>query len=417
MSLLRPTPTLQRRLPGGLTLLFERRESPGFSFELRLPLGSAHDPPGAEGTAGVLEEWLYRGAGDLDARGLADRLDDLGLQRGGGLAAESFTLAASGLAEDLPAALALYADIARRPALPDAELPVLVDLARQDLDSLLDQPAERAALALRALAFGGGSPIGAGYGHAVSGTLEGLARVTPDGARALYRRFTPLGASLAVVGPTDAERALAAAEAAFGDWVGEALPAVPLHFQAGLSRHIEADSAQTHMALVQRGPDPRGPHWLAWQLALVALSGGSASRLFHAVREERGLAYSVGAVPQVLGGQGFLHAYAGTTPERAAETLAVLRAELTRLRLGLSAAEFERAREGLLGAVVFGAESARARAGALNRDLALLGHTRAPTDLRADVEALTLEGVNAFLVDFDPGEPSQVTLGPEGLHA
>ena len=417
MSLLHPAPTLRHALPGGLTLLFERRASPGFAFELRLPLGSAHDPVGAEGSAGVLEEWLYRGAGGLSARALADRLDDLGLQRGGGLAAESFTLAASGLAEDLPAALSLYADIVRRPALPEGELPVLVDLARQDLDGLLDQPAERAALALRALAFGGGGPQGAGYGHPVSGTLEGLSRVTPEGVRALYARFTPHGASLAVVGPMEPGRALAAAEVAFGDWSGEALGAVPLHFRPGLRRHLAAESAQTHMALVQRGPDPRGPDWLAWQLALVALSGGSASRLFQAVREERGLAYSVGAVPQVLGGQGFLHAYAGTTPERAAETLAVLESELARLRAGLSAAEFERAREGLLGAVVFGSESARSRAGALNRDLALLGRTRTPTELRAEVEALGLERVNAFLAGFDPGEPSRVTLGPEDLDA
>lgn len=406
-----PASTLTSTLPGGLTLLFEARPTPGFAFELRLPIGSAHDPVGAEGTAGVLEEWLYKGAAHLDAHALADRLDELGLERGGGVAAESFSFAASGLAEDFPAALALYADILRRPRLPGAELPPLLDLARQDLDSLLDQPAERTALALRRLAFG------TGYSHPVSGTPSGLLNITPEGARALHGRFSPRGASLAVVGGLDASQVQQVVEAAFGDWRGPPTPPVPLGFRPGLRLHLEAESAQTHLALVQRGPDPRGPHWLGWQLALAALSGGSASRLFHAVREERGLAYSVGAGAQLLGGQGFLHAYAGSTPQRAAETLAVLRAELDRLRQGLSEAEFARAREALLSATVFGAESARARAGALNRDLALLGRTRTPQEWRSEVMALTLPGVNALLADFDPGEPSLVTLGPEAVDA
>lgn len=123
-------------LPGGLTVAFERRAGPGFAFDLRVPVGSAHDPRGQEGAAGVLEEWLYKGAGGRDARGLQDAFDDLGVRRSGGVGPEATRFGASGLTADLGAALALVADVVARPALPTHELPVLLDLARQDLEGL-----------------------------------------------------------------------------------------------------------------------------------------------------------------------------------------------------------------------------------------------------------------------------------------
>lgn len=132
------------------------------------------------------------------------------------------------------------------------------------------------------------------------------------------------------------------------------------------------------------------------------------------MREERGLAYQVGASPVVLGGRGFLAAYAGSTPDRAPETLAVLLAELARLPAGLTEAEFHRARAGLTASVVFGAESARARATSLTRDVAVFGRVRSVAELRAQLAALTLDEVNAFLAGYDPAaHATVVTLGPQ----
>ena len=142
-----------RTLPNGLILAAEQRPGPGFALDLRVGVGSAHDPAGQEGSAALLEEWLGKGAGERDARAFQDALDDLGLRRGGGVGAEATRFAVSGLNADLEAALALYADLVQRPQLPEAELSVLTDLARQDLEAMTDSPAEMLALAARRLAF------------------------------------------------------------------------------------------------------------------------------------------------------------------------------------------------------------------------------------------------------------------------
>ena len=400
-------------LPNGLTLAAEQRPGPGFAFDLRVPVGSAHDPQGQQGSAALLEEWLGKGAGERDTRAFQDALDDLGLRRGGGVGAEATRFAVSGLNADLEAALTLYADLVQRPRLPEGELDVLTDLARQDLEAVDDSPAERLALEARRLAFPAlsGRNEYAGYAHPASGTLAGLAAVSPASVRALYGRYGAAGSILSVVSAHSVEEVERMVQQLFGDWSTGNPEAVPLVFRPGVTTHLPGESAQAHLSLYWRGVDPTDPDWLPWHLALGVLSGGSASRIFVAVREERGLAYSASIGAQVLGGQGFMGGYAGSTPARAAETLEVMLAQFGRLKQGITDAEFVRARDALVASTVFGAESLRGRVGALTRDLNLFGAVRQPRELRSQIEALTLETVNEFLARWDAGEPNLVTLG------
>ncbi|GGJ72965.1 M16 family metallopeptidase [Deinococcus aquiradiocola] len=411
-------PTHLVTLPNGLTLAAETRPGPGFALDLRVPLGSAHDPQGEQGSAALLEEWLSKGAGNRDARTFQDALDDLGLRRGGGVGAEATRFAVSGLNADLGPALQLYADLVQRPQLPDEEFEVLTDLARQDLEAMRDSPAEQLALEARLRAFPALDGVHAGYAHPASGTSEGLAGVTPDTVRALYGRYGASGSILSVVSAHDVHEVEALVRATFGDWrTGEA-HSVPLHFQPGLTTHLPGDTSQAHLSLYWRGVNPTHPDWLPWHLAMGVLSGGSASRIFVAVREERGLAYSASIGAQVLGTQGFVGGYAGSTPARAAETLDVMLGEFARLKAGVTDAEFQRARAALIASTVFGAESLRGRVVALTRDLTLFGAVRQPRELRAQIEALTLTQVNDFLRRWDPGEPNIVTLGlPQEVQA
>lgn len=402
-------------LKSGLSVLIERRSAPSFAFDLRLPRGSIHDPPGQQGLASVLEEWLYRGAGGLGARELQGALDDLGLRRGGGCGFEATRLSASGLGQDLPAALSLYADIAQRPQLPSEEFPVLLDLARQDLESLRDNPADRLGLMVREQTF-----AGSGYAWPVSGTVAGLEALSSAAARRGFSAYGAAGSVLAIVAPQAEERVLEWVAPLFESWRAGAhcgpLLSTPSP-RLGLRAHLGLSSQQTQMQLLGAGVSPDSPDWLSWHLALGALSGGSASRLFEAVREERGLAYSVAAGPLLAGRRALLSIYAASTPERAPETLRVIEGELRRWQKGLTPGEFERARRALIASTVFGEESVRARSAAMTCDLTLFGRLRSAQELRAQIEALSLDEVNAFLRRYEPGPLSIFTAGPAELEA
>lgn len=122
-----------------------------------------------------------------------------------------------------------------------------------------------------------------------------------------------------------------------------------------------------------------------------------SSRLFTEVREKRGLVYAVSAFPAGVKGQGLLMVYAGTTKERAGETLGVMLGEMERLSQGVTEEELSRARVGLRTGLVMGDESVRSRAASMARDLYMLGRVRPLSEIEAAIQGTSLEAVNAFL--------------------
>lgn len=390
-------------------MVFERGSGPGFALELRLPIGAAHDPAGAEGAAALLEEWLHKGASGLDARELADAYDELGLRRGGGVTHEATRFTVSGLVSDLGAALKLIADTVRAPHLDEDEFDTVADLARQDLEGLADNPSELLGVKLRARVF---APP---FGHPVGGTLDALERVTAGNVRSLHASYGPRGSVLVIVANMEVHEALRLVREHFGDWEGGKAKLPSVAYDLGFSEHVTQEAQQTQIGAMFEGVSPTDPDWLAFHLALAALSGGSASRLFRSVREERGLAYSVGAQAYVVGGEGFAWAFAGTTHERATETLEVVLSEFQRLSLGVSEDEFERARAGLLASLVFAGESSRGRAGMLSRDFVTLGRVRAPDEVKDELRRVTLADLHSFLARRPFARPGVMTLGPAAL--
>ena len=73
---------LEHLLPNGLLLLVEPLARLAVATHLVLPVGTAHDARGAEGTARLLHAWCQRGAGGRDTRALNEALENLGAARG-----------------------------------------------------------------------------------------------------------------------------------------------------------------------------------------------------------------------------------------------------------------------------------------------------------------------------------------------
>jgi predicted Zn-dependent peptidase len=404
--------TFTTTLQNGLTLVAEA--IPGVrsaAFVLLLPAGAVTDPVGQEGMATLIEGLVYRGAGARDVRALSDALDSLGVQRGGGADLEHSAFGGTILADDLESALALYADIIRRPHLPADQQDAERDLALQKLARLKDSPAENLFVHLRREYFT--SP----HGRTPLGTPEGLTAITPGAAVADHaRRYRPAGAILAIAGKVDWPRLQHTVEELFGDWDGEP-PPTPAPTTHGESRylHISQETSQEQIGVAYAAAGLGEPGYPDARMAIEILSGGMAARLFTEVRERRGLVYTVRASHSSLKGSGVVFAYAGTTPERSQETLEVLIAELQRVVEGVTEEEVARARVGLLSALVMQGEASRARAHSLARDTYLLGRVRSLEEIREAFERVTPASIVAHLQERPPANFTVVTLGPRTL--
>jgi predicted Zn-dependent peptidase len=138
------------------------------------------------------------------------------------------------------------------------------------------------------------------------------------------------------------------------------------------------------------------------------------SRLFREVREKRGLVYSVAAMfsPNGVSGAGFL--YAGTTPEKAPETVRVMLDELKLLReKGVTEDELDRARVQLKSELVMRGESSSARMSALLRSWWFEGRLTTIQELKEAVDSVSRDQIMHLLERFPLTDPLvQVAIGP-----
>lgn len=402
-----------RRLPNGLHVAAEA--VPGArsgAFALLVPCGAAADPSGLSGAAAILKDWMLRGAGDRDARALSEAMDSLGLDRGVSAGTEAVVFSGALLARDLPRALALAADVLRRPRLPDEEFEACRALALQAIDSLNDDPASLCMVetARRFLP----PPLHRPYCGEAGEIRAASAAAVRDSARA---RLGPAGACLGIAGGIDPAAAIRTAEDLLGGWAGGAGPVEvdPAAAGSGPARDdVERPGSQIQIGVAYRSVPADSPDADLARLGASVLSGGMGSRLFVEVREKRGLVYSVRASVRAYRGLGAVFAYAGTTPPRAAETLEVLLAELRRLHdgSGVTAEEFDRAKVKARSSLVMDGESPRARAAALANDLFLRGRPR-PLDEALEAYARsTRDDLQRHLAACAPEAFTVLTLGP-----
>ena len=399
------------RLENGLTLLVEpMRGVQSASFSLIVPAGVVHEQAGKNGTSAVLCDLMSRGAGERDSRQLSAVLDSLGLQRSESIGWNHISFSGATVAENLIPALEIYGDVVRRPHLPEAQFPAVVAGVEQSLRALEDEPRQKVIVELRRRSYE--SP----FGRPTDGDLNELSAVALEDVQHLYERCVrPDGAILGVAGNVDAAQVLETVEAALGDWpAGQDDPVQPGERTTPID-HLPLDSTQTHIGLAFPSVPYRDEAYYAAWAAVNVLSGGSSSRLFTEVREKRGLCYSVYATLNSLLDQGRVLAYAGTTSERAQETLDVTLSEIRRLADGIESAELDRCKAGAKSALIMQQESTGARASSMARDWFHLERVTTLEEVRQKIDVLTVETVVDYVRAHPPDDLTVLTIGPEPL--
>ncbi|MEM6855341.1 MAG: pitrilysin family protein, partial [Planctomycetota bacterium] len=346
------------------------------------------------------------------AREHSDALDTLGVQRSTDAQTRFFRLGTTMIGSKMKEALPLLFDMVRSPTLADESLGPSVDLALQSIDGLADEPQRRAMLELRARHYP--DPVG----RSPLGIREHLETITAEAVRKFwFERFVAGGSILGFAGSFDPDELLATVTELLGDWGGSADPAEGHGDGPGGTHHLTAESTQVHIALAYPAVAETHESRVLQQAATAVLSGGMSGRLFTEVREKRGLVYSVYASYAGQKDRGDVLAYAGTTVPRAQETLDVLTAELRRLSEGINESEFQRAIVGMKSSLVMQGESTSARAASIASDVYVFGQPRSLERAAAEVDAVTLKQLNAYVAQHPPGDMTLVTLGPEPLKA
>lgn len=401
----------QHVLPNGLTILVEQMSSVrSAGISLMLPGGASHERPRRNGTAALLSELMLRGAGPYDSRELSIALDNLGVQHHLSPGWFHLNFSAATVATRLPDALELIAEIVLRPRLDAEQFEMCLEGREQVLRSIEDEPKQKLMIELRRRCY---TPP---WNRPVDGCLEDLRSITPEDVRAHYARCcVPQGAILGIAGYVDAKAVIEQCAGLFGDWAGEQSAPFPELEPHEHSAHIPHDSTQTHIGIAYPTVPIRHPDYYKAWASVSILSGGMSSRLFTKVREERGLCYAIGASMNSQRDQARVLCYAGTTNERAQETLDVTLQELMQFGDEITEEELQRCQARAKSSLIMQGESTMARSGSLVRDWFHLGRLTTLEEIRQHVEELTVPDVQDFAQNHSAQQFQILTIGPEAL--
>jgi predicted Zn-dependent peptidase len=353
--------------------------------------GSRHEPARLNGVAHLFEHMVFKGAGGRSARAISEAVEDVGGDLNASTDRELTAFYASLLAPDLPLGVALIADLVRRPHFEAKHLELEKKVVLQELWEARDIGGDLVFDHLQEAAFPGQA-----MGRSVLGSEESVAAVEVDDLHAwLDDHYRPGRLILVAAGKLDHDRLVDLAEAAFGDMTpGIAAPLEPGTF-AGGRRTERRKGTQAHLAFAMPAPAWNDAGAYAAQLFADVAGTGASSRLFQALREEQGLAYTVSAAAQSYSDCGMFWVYLATARDQLGWAHAEAERVLAETVTGLTPAELARARALAKAGMMMSLESCWGQASYVATRLLREGRLVEPADIVARLDAVTLDEVKA----------------------
>ena len=386
-----------------------------FALTVAVRGGAKWEPLDRSGWSHLLEHLVFKGAGEMGARDIVERIEADGGSINAATGYERTSFEVRALDGSLPLAMQVLSDLVFRPTLDPAELEREKDVVAQEIAEAFDTPDDHVFEMAQGRAFHG-QPLG----RPILGSVDSLKAADPASVRDWRARlYSPDRMVVAVAGAVDEAELLALAERWFGAEV--ATPAqVPdrprfIGGSASLSRKIE----QANLVFQLPAPAVTDPTYAATRIMTEILGGGMASRLFQSAREDRGLAYAIDAYHEAYEDGGLLGIYAGAAADRAVELAEVCAAELMSLaKEGPTDAELSRARAVLTAGLWMSDESPASRAGRAATQTLVFGAPIASEDSASRLAAQTVETVRAAAqACLTPGLAATAVLGPKAAHA
>lgn len=374
--------------------------------------GASQDPEGKPGVASLLSTLLDEGAGDLDSAAFQLKLDETAVRMSFSADHDAFHGSLGTLSGRKQEAFDLLTLALNQPRF-DAE--PIDRMKTQLISRLRSQESDPDTIAGRL--FAEKTFPDHPYGRPSDGTPETLAAVTREDVTAFRdATFARDNLVIGVVGDITADELKPLLDEAFGRLPEKArLKPVPdITPKTGQVLNQTIDNPQTIIRFGSVGILRQDPDFIPAYVMNEILGGGTfSSRLYNEVREKRGLAYSVWSAIASFDHAGLFLAGTSTRADKAAESVAIMRAEIERMaKDGPTEAELAATKKYLTGNYALRFDSS----GKISEQLVGLQLDHLPIDYFQNrnslIEAVTLEDVKRVAKRILDQPLTVLTVGP-----
>jgi len=401
------------RFENGLTILTDqmpdvRSITLGFFFRK----GSRHEPNELNGISHFIEHAVFKGTERRSALQIAIETDRLGGNLDAFTMHEETGFAIKIVDKQLEKAFDLLADMLVNPRFDERELKREQKVIIEEIKMTEDSPEDFLGEIFNEKLFPN-HPLGL----SIAGTPKKVRTFNHEVTRRFHKQtFTPDNLIIAAAGNVVHQQIVDLAERFFGTpasaWqsaeeqtsqltaknrqdTGVPMLAAPILIKK--NKNLE----QTHLIIATPFVDAKSERRYAADILANALGGGTSSRLWQKVREEKGLAYSVGATAAMYLDCGVFSIYAGTSPKQTEEVLDISIEELRRVvKNGISREELELVKEQSVASILLGLEDSSIRAGTLARLEMVHGRQISLEETLEKIEAVNVEEIQELAGEF-----------------
>jgi predicted Zn-dependent peptidase len=379
------------RLANGLTILTEHM--PGLrsvSLGIWVRRGSRHETPALNGISHFIEHALFKGSERRSALQIATESDRLGGHLDAYTSHEITGFALKVVDTALPLAFDLLADMLANPRFDPEDLTREQGVIIEEMKMIGDTPDELLNELFHAAYF---------PGHSLGRPIEGTEQTVSSFDRTITAGFhsaaySPRNLVIAAAGNVRHAQLAELTAKIFGDSSNESEPAAAAALAPEIAAPIlierKSELEQAHLIIASPWPSATSEDRYAASMLGTVIGGSTSSRLWQSIREERGLAYSIGAGGNTYTDTGMFTIYAGTSPAHLDQVLDLSLQELRRaVREPVAEDELQLAKEQAIASVLLSLESSSSRVGALARQEIFHGRRISPDEIIGYIEAVT----------------------------
>ncbi|KRQ12135.1 M16 family metallopeptidase [Bradyrhizobium manausense] len=308
--------------PGGIEAWFVQDATvPLIAMEYSFAGGASQDPKDKPGVANLVGDLLDEGSGDLDSKTFHERLDRRAIELSFNASRDTFRGSLRMLRDNKDEAFDLLRMALTSPHFDTADVERIRSQVISGLRRDTTNPTALARRKFLEVAFGDHP-----YGRQTTGTLENVPTITVADMKDYVGRILARDTlKVAVVGDVDPATLGRLLDKTFGSLPAKAnLAPVPDVESAAPPQRafVPLDVPQTVITFGGPGVKRSDPNFMAAYVVNHILGGdGLSSRLFHEVREKRGLAYSVRESLLWMEHSAVFIGDTGTRADRAGDTL------------------------------------------------------------------------------------------------
>ena len=379
------------------------------SFGIWVDAGARHEAAEVNGVAHMLEHMAFKGTERRTAKGIAEEIEDVGGSLNAYTGREHTAYYARILAEDVPLAADILADILRHSTFDPEEYEKERHVILQEIGETLDTPSDLVFDQFQEAAFPN-QPVG----RSILGTETIIESLPREALRTFIdAHYGPRSLIVAASGKVEHDAITALVAEKLGDLPESPKPSPEPARYTGSEWLSGRELEQVHICLGLGAFAYTDPDFIPLQVFSTALGGGMSSRLFQEVREKRGLCYSVFTFSGLHKDSGVFGIYAGTGEKDTPELVNVITQELQDLASSIGEAELRRAKAQLKASLLMGQESCFSVCEDLARQHLCFGDYLTPAELTARYEAVDEAAIArvARRLLTDP-KPTVAAIGP-----